>query len=384
LRRVALLLAAVALAAGLGVLGAWLVGDDSQSPAGQLGPVAGAAEVAFAGDPAIKFPPTLESLETPPFDLVTDPQTGELWFPIFSDKGHKLYRYDPTTDGLSHYDLPSDPGGTGLFSAILVDERGHVLVGYGLTVADFDAVAEKFAVFALPETPANLEVLDANMKPFITDMIALDGKLLIGRLNTAALTELDTNNGDVMEHPIPSSFGCAINMVAAADGVYMSNWIGLGKERQVARLDIKTDAFESLSFAASALAADAQGHIVATRMDQAALASIDGTLASSLDVKEAGDILSGINDALAVDGRSGALWFTGNRGTIARLDPATSAVTVYELPRYVVPADVIRGFAGEPTDQIQATGIGGLAVDAEGNLYFSDQTAKRIGIIPAP
>jgi len=378
------LLAAVALAAGLGVLGAWLVGDDGQSPAGELGPVAGAAEVASAGDPAIKFPLALEGLEAPPSDLVIDPQAGELWFSIFSDNGHKLYRYDPTTDGLEHYDLPSDPGGTGLFSAILVDERGHVLVGYGLTVADFDPVAEKFSVFALPETPANLEVLDANMKPFITDMIALDGKLLIGRLNTAALTELDTNNGDVVEHPIPSSFGCAINMVAA-DGVYMSNWIGFGKERQVARLDIKTDAFEPLAFGASALAADAQGGILAAKMDEAALASVDGTLASSLDVKEAGDILSGINDALAVDGRSGTLWFTGNRGTIARLDPATSAVTVYELPRYVVPANVIRGVAGEPpTDRIQATWVGGLTVDAEGNLYFSDQTAKRIGIIPAP
>jgi streptogramin lyase len=378
------LLTAVALAAGLGVLGAWLVGGNGQKPTGELGPVAGAAEVPLSGDPAIKFLPALEALEAPPFDLVIDPQTGELWFPIFTDSGHKLYRYDPTTDALRRYDLPSDPGGTGLFSATLVDERGHVVVAYGLTVADFDPVAEKFAVFALPETPANLEVLDPNMKPFITDMVTLDGKLLIGRLNTAALAELDTNNGDVVEHPIPSSFGCAINMVAAADGVYMSNWIGFGKERQVARLDTKTDAFEPLPFGASALAADAQGGILAAKMDEAALASIDGTLASPLDVKEVGDVLSGINDALAVDGRSGALWFTGNRGTIARLDPATSAVTVYELPRYVVPASVVRGFAGEPTDQIQGTWVGGLAVDGEGNLYFSDQTAKRIGVIPGP
>lgn len=393
-RFVWLLLAVVIAGAGAGLLTAWLTADGGSRSLTVAPPVAAESVNGSDGqalgyaqpyDPAVSFPSTLSGLPNPPSHLLVD-ASGTLWFPLFTGggSGDKLYRYDPEAAILQSYDLPNSPG-SGLFSAIAQAPDGRILVAYGYLVLDFDAASGAFKQLELPQPPTNLAEQSIERGTWVTDMaVDASGKVYVSRMNTAAVTAVDIERGTVTEIPIPASFGAVMEVAAGKDGIYLSNWLG-GPDtgRQMALLSPGGE-FTSVAEGASGLVVRVDGSVYAATAERA-LAVLSAGKASALATADLAPSLTGMKDYLAVDGKSGVLWFAGRDvGTVARTGPDGGSVAVFQLPSYVIPAAVISCPVGAPChDVISTTRVDGLAVAPNGDLYFSDGTLNRIGVIRA-
>jgi streptogramin lyase len=388
-RRFVSLLVIVAVAGvAAGAITDWL-----HSPSGSE-PLTTAAEAVYAPDgralgsaqdydPAVSFPSALSGLPNPPSHLLVD-AGGALWFPLFTGggRGDRLYRYDPATDALQSYDLPNSPS-SGLFSAIAQAPDGHVLVAYGYLVLDFDPASGAFNQHQLPQPPANFAQQGVESGTWVTDMtVDADGRVYLGRMNTAALTALDTAAGTVTEIPVPPAFGTVMDVQAGKDGVYLSNWLG-GPDtaRQVALLS-PTGAFTPVPGGASGFAVRPDGSVYAATMDRGVVLLSTGET-SPLAAAALAPSLTGMKDYLAVDKDSGRIWFAGrDLGTVGRFDAADGSTTLYHLPSYVILGSEIYCPAPGPCkDWVSRTRVDGLAVAPNGDLYFADATLNRIGLI---
>ncbi len=385
MRRVVALLLTLALAAAGGVVVAWAVTRPGDSP---TAPEEARAQVAPPTDPAVEFPPALGNLPGIPSDLLVDPASGELWFALFgiaAPETTRLYRYDPLAATVKAYDLPPDVGSP-LYSGIALDDRGHVIVGYGQTVIDMDPLSESYKVTTLPDPPLYFYRNYEADKAWITDIIVTGSKVLVGRLNAASVTELDLATGAVTEAPIPPDFGPPVRLLLVPGGLHLSNGFGFGAPRQVANLDLATGGFQPVPVGASDLAAAPDGSVLIATLDVPGIERLRGqsteALASALQPH-----MTGIGDVVAVDSARNALWVAGwETGTVARLELATGQTKVYQLPVQVIYGEGVRCPAPVPcpTDVgTTITSVGGLTVDAKGNLYFSDKTKNRIGFIRA-
>jgi streptogramin lyase len=338
------------------------------------------------GDAAIDFPAALSELAGPPSDIAVD-ANGHVWFVMFQydGKSNGLYEYDPGKDAVSTVAIPSSSGSE-LHSAIAVDSRGHVLVGDGDTIVDFDRASERYSVTALPTPIARADPLPGYTGTFITDM-AVDqkGHAYLSRMNAAAITEIDLGSGGVREIPFPASFRPVYDIALSGDDIWMTTWFDLvDKPSETGVLNVSTGAFEAVPVKTSALAAAAQG-AYGTSLNSPGLLNTTREHVSAVVSPNVTDSLQGLSDFVATDPKTGAVWMTGDsRPTIARYEPESGLARAYALPRYTSHI-YSRGCTEElcPSVGEIRTAVRGLAVAPNGDVYFSDATRNRIGVIHA-
>jgi streptogramin lyase len=274
--------------------------------------------------------------------------------------------------------------GSSLFSDLVADLRGHVIIGYGYSVVDFDPDSESFTQIKLSQTP---EYASDNSSEPSAAITALSpgpaGTVFAARLNAASVTRVDLVSGAIQEHPIPESFGAATDMVATGDSLVMTNWIGYGRERQSGSLDLKTGQYQALGQATFSLASDETGAVYGSLVDEPGVAKLAGSIERLEVPPEISGMLRGTDDLLTLDTKSGVAW-VASRGTgrIARWESGTTDWRLYQLP---ITETHLRCFQ-EPcpppvkmNSQVQA-----LAVGPDGTVYFSDATFNRVGVVKPP
>jgi streptogramin lyase len=85
-----------------------------------------------------------------------------------------------------------------------------------------------------------------------------------------------------------------------------------------------------------------------------------------------------------VDPGGGAVWAAGESSTLSKWDPRTGQTRTFQLPVYFVPGNVMRCPVGAKCEgATMYTKVSGIAVAPNGDVYFSDATMNRIGVIKA-
>ncbi len=382
----ACVVAAIAAAAGLALAAAgtpwtWL-------PAGQR-----PASAIQTHDARVEYPPALSNLDEPIFHMAADASSGDLWFGTFVPEdarnppgigGPKLYHYQPAGERLTSFALPRDTG-TGLWSAVAVDYRGHVLVAYGYSVVDFDPTTTEYVHVILPSNTKYPLVVPDQVGTWASAM-AVDpkGRVFVARMSSAALTEVDFAGGSTVEYPFTPSIGPIVDMEATAQGIFLTNWFGFGFSRQTALFDPATGQLRSLNAQTSNLAASQDGTVYGTSIAGQGVLAIDQTGARPVTPAALEGHLEAAADLLALDDADNAIWFAAQgAGTIARWDRSDGSVSIYQLPSQVVPGELsycIDTVGPCPKELVLTTVVGALAPDGKGNVYFADQTRSAIGI----
>lgn len=345
------------------------------------------------GDPALKFPAALANLPFSPAHLAVDQATGDVWFMEFT-YGEKniLHRYSERNDKLESFPVPASKGSE-LYSAIAVDARGHVISAEGFVVLDFDPATASYKEYSLStESPYETNIIGEGQ--FIADMApGDDGRVYVSRLDVAAITELDLGSGNIREVAFPRDFGQADDIEVNGDTLWMANTsdIESGPSAQIGRLDLATGEFALVPGKTTALASGA-GLVYAVTWAPGAALAVAGD--SGLSVVEGfatdesfSSSLSGPVGHIAVDPRSGAVWATAEyAGSIVRAAPSHGTLRTYRLPGYetMVFAHCPQGLATScPASTEVKTRVRGLAAGPGGDLWFSDGTRNRIGVIRA-
>ncbi len=408
-RWVATALVVVLVSAALGVFTALRAGEDGDQPLSRV-----ASEAAAVGpngwpqmvppDPAVEFPGTLSDLPNPPSHLAVDPRTGDLWFLIFTydGKSNTLYRYTASDGKVETFDIASSSGSE-LYSAISVDSRGHIISAEGSVATDFDPSSGKYTQVSLPEPTAKTVAYSPSDGPSIMDMALAEGGLAyLSRMNVPAITELDLSTGKSRELPYPSSFGPAQDIELAGDSLWMTsvwNFAGLSAA-QTGRISLTTGEFAALGPGTTAISASANGQVLGVRASSqeapvAGVVEVSAAGLAAMPVPSGSDEAEmarglGIRDFIAVDPGTGAAWVTGE-GSESIFLVNGGAVREYKLPVYgtaAVRCDVDSsatiGPSGRgPCEVRLKTQVRGLAVAPNGDVYFSDATLNRIGVIHA-
>lgn len=399
------------LAATAGVLTALLV-DDQEDPVlfrTAARDVVGAAagpdgnEVITTADPAVVFPLALEELPGSPTHLAVDPSTGDLWFLLFTYDGvsNTLYHYSRSADDIETFDIPSSTG-TELYYAIQVDSRSHVIIAEGTLVTDFDPGTESLIQFPLeePTTPA-VTYVPGHARVVLDMTLGEESLLYLSRMNVPAITEFNVTSGESREFPYSKDFGPAYDIEFARGQVWLtSRWNIEGiSTGQTGRIDLRTGAFSVVGAGTTALGVGPDGvvHGIRASSEQAPLADVvdvkDWQLVtvgftSQSDKSRAISGL-GILDYTAVDPTSGDIWFVGGGSSaLFSLDPASGASREFQLPIYRGgPIHCPPPNPGQPNEcpnlgELYTT-VRGLAVAPNGDVYFSDATMSRIGVVLA-
>lgn len=389
------------LAAAAGVLAAVLAGPASEwLPGGQaataLGPN-GEPQIVPA-DPAVEFPKALRDLPNPPSALAVDPKTGDLWFLLFTYDGASniLYHYSPAAAKVETFAIPSG-GGTELYYTIAIDERGHVILAEGSVVIDFDPAASAISRIPVGGPEAPRATYFPGEPAQIADMaLGSDDTVYLSRMNVPAITELHLLSGATRELPYPLSFGPALDIELAGGILWLtSRWSLEGvSEAQTWTMDPATGIVAAVGTPTTALAAAADGRLLGIRAAQPGLAGDVGWVRETgfepLSFASDGDRLAatagvGLWDHVAASEDGTVLWVAeGASGRIARIDTQRGVVQTYQLPVYETQGPW-NCWPNEPCEAAEpmTTAVRGLAVAPDGDLYFSDATLNRIGVIHA-
>lgn len=353
-----------------------LTGGSAQAGAAALG---ASSQVA---DGVVQWPGPLSGLPEAPSHLAVD-DSGRLWFPVFTAPP-RLYEFDPASGQLRYHELPSDGGiGTGLFSGFGRANNGHLVIAYGYLLVDFDPINGRARRYDLPVPPANFRKATLEEGSWVTDLSLGETVAYLGRMNAASVTAVDLTTGVIREIPMPESFGPVLRLLAAPDGIYVSNIygaVGIGRQMGLLRYDGK---YEGLEGTATDFVLGQGGIVYVSPMGDTPK-ELRGQQPSDLFTGDTSAISSGI-DYLAADEKSGVLWL-GSKGfgRVGRVDTASHAVKWYELPGYEVPVSLRDCLPDVPCDGTAAvTSVNGLAVAPDGALYFSTGIGNRIGIIRA-
>lgn len=349
------------------------------------------------GDPAIEFPKNLDSLPQSPYDIVADTKSGHVWFLVTPNGSPTflLYDYDPSTGSVSTFEIPSSP--VNLFYGMDVDPRGHVLLGYGFLVIDFDPSSGTYRQHSLLTTAhegSHRQFAGSIGAGWVTDIAASESHAYVSRANTNAVTEVNLETGGMRELPFPPTFGVPLDIAIAAEDLWLTNIVDVeeGPPSQTGVLRVSTGQFEVVTGKTMALDNDgAEVYAIAwppdalVRMERDGPEPVSERSVPGLTAPTGSGGVAG--DLLAVDGATMWLAGSGRVGSIARYDVASGAVRVYELPSVFStrhrcpPPDPNRG-DGCPAEVEVFPAPGGLAVASNGDLYFTDtQGSGRIGVI---
>jgi hypothetical protein len=338
-------------------------------------------------DENVEFPPALSDLPNPPSQLAVDRKSGDLWFVMFLYGGgtNDLYHYSAADGTLEKRPIPASTGSE-FFSAIAVDARGHVILAEGDTVLDIDPEGD-YKALPLP-APANFARQPGWDGTYVIDMaLSEDGKAYLTRMNTAAVTEVNIASGEVREIPVPPRFGQMYFLELAEGSIWMTGWVDTAAApSQTIILDLKTGDAESQGMKTAALAAAPGGEVYLSRTDGAGLsrAAAAGSRVDSLAADE-GVLGRGLY-FLAVDAGGSTVWMAADSsGAIVSLESSSGASARYDLPSWnkttwisVPIACIVQPC---PTPRGSVTRLGDIAVAPNGDLYFSDMSFNRIGVV---
>jgi len=319
--------------------------------------------------------------------LAVDPKTGDLWFVIFTYNGatNELYHYDSGSATLEKRSIPASSGSE-FFSAIAVDGRGHVISAEGNMVLDIDP-AGGYTELRLPE-PANYVRQPGWDGTYVIDMaLSPDGTAYLSRMNTAAITVLNLDTGQTNEIPVSPSLGQFYFIELAGDQLWMTTWADTSvAPSQTAVLNLENAQTELTQVKSVAIAADDDGNIYTSVQGSGGLSRMDSNSAAAEPLAVSSEGLNGLRDFVEVDSARGIIWMAGGSGIVS-LAPSTGKEERYRLPSWTeaetaplsIPAPCLLqecNLSGPAT-----TTIGGIAVASNGDLYFSDKSFNRIGIV---
>jgi streptogramin lyase len=337
-------------------------------------------------DENVEFPSVLSELPGLPTHLAVDPKSGDLWFVLFNYGGgtNDLYRYRKSTGKLDTRPVPAS-GGSEFFSAIAVDSRGHVIIAEGSLVLDVDPDGG-YEQLDLP-VPENLAVQPGWDGTYVIDMVlSEDGKAYLTRMNTAAITEFDLPSGSVREMPISKDLGQMYFIALAGDSLWMTTWLDTeATASKTAVMDAKTGVAESTGLKTSVIAADSRGQIYVAETAPSGLSRITSDRAAAKLAAEPAALGRG-QDFLVAETNGSRIWMAADSsGTIMSRDVTTGKVESYVLPYFSETVDVSVPIAcaifGCGGDKGSVTRLGDIAVAPNGDLYFSDMSYNRIGVV---
>lgn len=347
-------------------------------------------------DPNIEYPEAVSELLFPPSHLAVDPSTGDLSFVGFTYNGetNDLYHYTRSGDKLDRFEIPAS-NGSQFFSDIAVNSRGEVISAEGdlVLIVDPDGGYREIRL-PPPENFAKRKGWDGT---YVIDM-ELDGddNAYLTRMNTAAITELDLQDGSVNEIPLDPSLGQFQKIALAGDQLWMTTIYATETTASTtAVMDVNTKTVEVTGIVTSALVDDGQGRVFVSRQTEPAVVAVDERDAAL----EAGpwtftrehDGLQWNPRLLAVDKEQGRIWMAGGGSGIVSVEPSSGREEYYGLPsvaetmpfsavQFLIPCPTPREddcWNGRPS----FTSVDGIAVGPNGDLYFADATFNRIGIV---
>lgn len=192
-------------------------------------------------DPNIEYPEALSDLPFPPGALAIDASSGDLWLLGLASDGRtkELLRYS-SSDGTLH--RRTVPTSAGLYSAMAVDSRGHVILAQGGFVLDVDPEGG----YVEYEPPPGGHFTDI--------AISDDDKAYVSKEYVATIIEIDLRTGEITERPLPASIYRVHYVALAGDRLWMTAPISTEDlPAQTAVLDLETGQTEVIPLKASAL-----------------------------------------------------------------------------------------------------------------------------------
>jgi streptogramin lyase len=216
-------------------------------------------------------------------------------------------------------------------------------------------------------------------------MALSDEKAYITRMNTSAITELDLASGAVREIPVSPSLGQFYLIELAGRSLWMTTWANTDTSRiQTAVLDLVTGELGLSPVKSVSFGADQEGRVYASQEGQLGLARADSSDRAAVAITASESSLSGIRDYIAVDNRRNRVWLGGGDG-IASVDPLTGHREHYLLPSWseTAPLSVPAACLFQECDLggEAITAVGDIGVAPNGDVYFSDRSFNRIGIV---
>lgn len=337
-------------------------------------------------DQRVLFPPALSELGAPVEKLAID-ESGQIWIPAFSgfDSGHVLFRYDIASGSIEQFKLPDEPG-SALSSGVGISSTGKVVLAYGGIVAAMNPASGEFTIYELPRESPNYNDFGIPESMLVTDM-ALDSNdvAYVTRENVAAVTTIDLNTGETSEIRVEGVTGNLFDVEVIDQDVYVANWVHGGDiydgSTGGTRLVKLSPRGEQQVLAGSAWAlAEGANSLYSVDLKGEVRAFLDGSLFEMTDQVPG----AAIEGRIRVDARSHDVWISGREAdTITQLQTDSMSMTPYKLPVYEglnfgCSASAQCDLALRPTVH---TGVGAMATAPNGDLYFTDATMQRIGVI---
>jgi sugar lactone lactonase YvrE len=340
-------------------------------------------------DPAIEFPEALGELPVNPDFFGLDAERDALWFAEqpAAGGGPVVYRYDLRSARMQSFQYLSVQGAP-IISTLLVDPRGHVLIGHGSSAVDVDpsGAVQEHSLGNSQYPPMRGGGTSIKTAMFVDDK----GDVFISRTDSAAITRFDPDTGTLREFPYPSSFGTVEAMAVVDDSIWITNPTSSvnGIRAGTGRVSMETGEFVAVSRLLTGFSdRPIDGRLFAADPDTGIVSiGADGQIKDEFSLKpllEAEPFSGlGFEDRLVVDEERGFLWVaSAGRRDISRIDLNTGSVREYDLPVFVTTADScpIGIDCNEPMET--SSRPNGIALAANGDLYFSDLNFRRVGIV---
>jgi DNA-binding CsgD family transcriptional regulator len=311
-----------------------------------------------------------------PTDLAIGPD-GDLWVTWVGSDGKAVLARNPAdTTSVSLYGVPISVRGIDAF--VEIDAKGRPVVGSGGQVAVIDPKTLEYKTISMPV--AQMLVLDvegesAFVVPWETDGLAL----------TVASADLET--GVVSEIAVPSSFGGVDGIELSPDAIWLLKTAdGPNATSRIGRLDRETGDLQVIDRKVRSAGVYGDGLVVVTwDPDSVVLVDSAGQV-TPVQVDSLAPYLSvlGIEVPIALDGPNA--WIADiTQRFVSRIDISSGDAEVILLPSYQMATNDSCPRGADCPDTVTVfTHITATAVSPGGDLYFTDATRQRVGVIRAP
>lgn len=379
----ALVLLVAGISVGAGILTAVLLNDGESITAPQAqaevvtAPSGLPLKVLQEADERVSFPAELEGLGLTIEKLAVGPD-GLVWIPSFTggESGHLLYGYDPASGEIKSFSLPGRPG-SGLSSAIGISASGQPVLAYGGIVTVLNPVSGSFTTYELPPVSKGGHVTDIS--------IGSDNTSYVTRENTSAISVVDLTTGNASEIEVEAASGEMFDVEVLGDDVYVAHWITGGdiydpSTGGTGLIRLGPDGTQEVLDGSSWAIARAGDSLYSIDLEGQVRAYVDQSLSGAVHTQVTQTADQGI---VAVETQTGDLWIAGRfAASVVHWHAGSQSQTAYALPVYLVDASAIRcPPLVECGDSRSPTMIGDLAVAPNGDVWFTDTTLQRVGVI---